>query len=135
MGCSIINPYLDYAIGTVHDLTMARESGVMNPDTFKLAEGERILADLGYVGEPEVFMTPQKGDSADLSILENALNSLKHRFRTIIENLYGRQTSSLAILRTAYRGDIDDFGEILQIIYWVTAFLLQENPLRKKRKI
>lgn len=65
--------------GSMHDLTMARMSGIINA----LENNEFILADKGYIGE-HIFVTPFRDPQNDV---EEAFNSALGSHRIIVENV------------------------------------------------
>lgn len=68
--------------GSVHDLTLARMSGVLR----LLGENDFILADKGYVGEFNII-TPFKGKN--LSDDEKKINRILGSIQWIVEHIIG----------------------------------------------
>lgn len=96
--------------GSIADITLTRFSGLLR----HLVDGERLLADKGYEGEPQIW-TPFKGMPWELSPQESAWNALMNPPRTIVENAFWR-LHRFRILSTTYRGPINEHPIIFAVI-------------------
>lgn len=67
--------------GSLHDLTIARQSGILE----KLGEGELIIADKAYLGDPH-FLTPLKGKATSVHGL--CFNKLIAQIRIAVEHTF-----------------------------------------------
>jgi hypothetical protein len=68
--------------GSVHDLTITRLFGILT----MLMAGEFILADKGYIGEWQII-TPFKGKSHQLTVMEKEVNLWLGSIRWIVEHV------------------------------------------------
>lgn len=85
--------------GSVHDVELARTSGIKN----MLLPLEALFGDKGYIGEPGWIFTPYKGRSADLTLTQRAWNLFLNPVRVIVENALGR-ICKFKILQEPFRG-------------------------------
>ncbi|KAM9982212.1 hypothetical protein ACTFIZ_010956 [Dictyostelium cf. discoideum] len=117
--------------GATHDLYISRLSGLTK---LKLEDNERILGDLGYISEDlnNFFITPHKEPITQLHDSDIVIDDYLHKYRLIIENLFGRKKSSLGIYKCKFRGDIQFFSDIIKSTFYITGkIIIPSEPLRK----
>lgn len=111
--------------GSIHDLTLARRSGILE----KLLPEETILADKGYIGEPQI-LCPFKGKYHQLSEQQRNWNHSIGSKRVIVENVLAR-LSMFSILSIPYRGkNISRHFSIFNICAQLTQLNLFIHPVR-----
>lgn len=107
--------------GAMHDINIIRHSGLLS----KLSKNERLIADLGYQGEPAII-TAFKGTNDDLEIYFNSMLSKK---RVISENVYSR-FKSFSILTDRWRcGITKQVLERHRMIFVVIAKIISLDAL------
>jgi hypothetical protein len=122
--------------GPVHDLTLA----VLPTGTLALINypaGEHIFADKAYLAAqfPQ-FLTPFKGRSANLSVLERQWNNFLNPVRVIVENALGR-LCKFTILQHPFRGGmtiadrITQHRQIFRVIVRIARIDIALHPLRR----
>lgn len=97
--------------GSVHDLTIARNSGILN----LLDEGELIMADKAYVGQWQ-FVTPFKRTETQEKV---EFNLELGRVREIVEHSLGR-IKKFRCLSTKWRHNLN----LHHIAFYVVASLI-----------
>lgn len=113
------------AVGSMHDLTISRQSGIL---TFLQTIGEYGFADKGYIGEP-VLLCPFKGRWEDLPADQQTWNGMLNPHRTIVENALARVTK-FNILQHKYRGYLLQHPRIFQLCANIAQLDILDNPLR-----
>lgn len=108
--------------GSVHDITMARNSGILN----QLLPGELILADKEYIGE-DYFVTPFKNPSTNE---EWTWNHFIHTTRVIVENIYSR-IKAFGCLKQQWRHELTLHPIVFSVICNIVNIELYLHPLRK----
>eukprot|EP01132_Coremiostelium_polycephalum_P005812 gene5812-7229_t len=106
-------------------------SGVLQ---LQLGENERILGDLGYIGEGynHVFVTAHKEPQVSLANIDIVIDEKLKSVRQVIENLFGRQKTGLSIYNQKFRGDIEYFGDIIKSTYYVIGkIILPSNKIKE----
>jgi hypothetical protein len=115
--------------GSVHDLTILRESGLLE----YVEDNVQIIADKGYTGEPYVVTPRKKPRGGELTTEDKDFNRNICSARAAIENLNQRM-KQYAIIGHVYRGSYDDFDKITKIARIVSALCnlnLDRHPIRK----
>ena len=128
--------------GKVHDLTVLRQSGLINQLSYSMNRGDgalvlcqhQIMCDKGYIGIhrelPNALVQARKPKGRNLTqeqIDEN--NAIQHD-RVIVENYFGRMKSLWGIFCTPYRGSESDLKMFTLLGVCLTNFHIQSNPLR-----
>ena len=113
--------------GSVHDLTLARQSGILE---FLRQAGEHAFADKGYIGEDDVLLCPFKGRSAELWPDQRTWNELLNPYRTIVENSLARVTK-FGILQKKYRGALSQHADIFRLCANIAQLDILDRPLRR----
>ena len=111
--------------GAVHDLTLARLSGILQ----RLRPNEFLLADKGYIGEAQI-LCPFKGRSEDLTWEQWVWNHSLNPVRVIVENALAR-ICKFSILTTFFRGGINTHRMIFNICAQLARVDIASRPLRR----
>jgi hypothetical protein len=115
--------------GSVHDITVLRESGLLE----HVEDSVQIIADKGYIGEEYVITPRKKPHGRELTDEDKDFNREINSARAAIENI-NQRLKTYAILGSIYRGAIDDFHKITKIAQVVAALCnmnLNKHPIRK----
>ncbi|CAF3140860.1 unnamed protein product [Rotaria sp. Silwood2] len=115
--------------GSVHDLTILRESGLLE----YVEDNVQIIADKGYIGEPYVVTPRKKPRGGELTTEDKDFNRNICSARAAIENINQRM-KQYAIIGHVYRGSYGDFDKITKITRVVSALCnlnLDKHPIRK----
>ncbi|CAF1028449.1 unnamed protein product [Rotaria sordida] len=119
----------DCYLGSVHDLTILRESGLLE----HVNDSVQIIADKAYIGKEYVITPKKKPHRGELTTEEKNFNYDINSTRAAIENI-NQRIKTFAILGTIYRGAIGDFDKITKISQVVCALCnlnLIKHPIRK----
>ncbi|CAF1274018.1 unnamed protein product [Rotaria sordida] len=117
--------------GSVHDITILRESGLLE----HTKEHLQIIADTGYIGEQYVITPKKKSRGGELTAEDKDINRSISSARVAIENI-NQRIKTYTILRSTYKGTYDDLDKITKISRVVAALCnlkLSKNPIRKSR--
>ncbi|CAF3121603.1 unnamed protein product [Rotaria sp. Silwood2] len=120
-----------YYQGSVHDITVLRESGLLE----HIEEHVQIIADKGYIGEQYVITSRKKPRGGELTAEDKDFNRSISSARAAIENI-NQRIKNYAILGSIYRGAYDDFDKITRIAHVVSALCnlkLSKHPIRNER--
>lgn len=115
--------------GSVHDLTLLRESGLLE----HVNESVQIIADKAYIGEEYVITPRKKPHGRELTDEDKDFNFHINSARAAIENIIQR-LKSYAIIGHVYRGAIGDFHKATKIVQVVSALCnlnLNKHPIRQ----
>lgn len=104
--------------GSVHDITIARQSSLL-----KLENGEKVVADLGYIGQDYQIITP----------LENTTfqNALQNRLMSNLRQNVERMNNRIKIFHSAreWRGRRENHQEVFFACCYITNLELEVTPL------
>jgi hypothetical protein len=130
IGVNIVHGYVCWIAGavpgSVHDITLSRTLGIV-ANSHLLQPNEKVLGDKGYVGEPEVILTPIKNP---VDHFEVGWNSFVNSFREIVEHAIAR----LKIFRcvsTKWRHDIELHPVIFYLVSQIVNIDLCFHPIHK----
>ncbi|CAF2965385.1 unnamed protein product [Rotaria sp. Silwood2] len=115
--------------GSVHDITILRESGLLE----HVNDSVQIIGDKGYIGEEYVVTPRKKHHGRELTNEDKDFNHEINSARAAIENI-NQRLKTYGILGGVYRGDIDDFHKMTKITQVVSALCntnLNKHPVRK----
>jgi hypothetical protein len=106
--------------GAVSDITIARSQFIS-----KLAPHERVLADLGYIGE-EKFGVGYRG--RNLNAEQRRFNSNLNAKRSIIERV-NQRLKIFAVVAIWNRKDLEIHQTLMLVICKITNIIFNEEPL------
>ncbi|CAF1390118.1 unnamed protein product, partial [Rotaria sordida] len=113
--------------GSVHDITILRESGLLE----HVNDSVQIIGDKGYIGEEYVVTPRKKPHGRELTNEDKEFNYQINSARAAIENI-NQRLKTYGILGGVYRGDIDDFHKMTRITKVVSALCnmnLNKHPV------
>ena len=105
--------------GAVSDITIARSSFIEH-----LAANERVLADLGYQGEPKLIV-PIRGQ---LTAEEKEWNYVMSKKRQIIERV-NQRLKIFAVVKHWNRKDLEIHEIMVLVVCKITNIIFKYNPL------
>lgn len=109
--------------GKIHDITLVRAFGLLE----KIGPNERLIADKGYVGEPNKIITPFKGELTDT---QAEFNDTLNHIRVIVENVYA-QVKSFKCMSVPWRHHLSHHKLAWTVILNLVNANLTEFPLRE----
>ncbi|CAF1089303.1 unnamed protein product [Rotaria sordida] len=115
--------------GSVHDLTVLRESGLLE----YVNDSIQIIADKAYIGEEYVVMPRKKPHGRELTDEDKDFNIDINSARAAIKNIIQR-LKTYAIFGVVYRGAIGDFHKATKIVQVISALCnlnLNKHSIRK----
>lgn len=112
--------------GSISDLTVTRYSTLLR----RLLQGEYVLADKGYIGEPQL-LCPYKGRTTQLNPQQCLWNKLMNPYRTIVENAFAR-LHKFKILSTPFRHPLALHPKVFAVVAQIAQIDIAIHPLRRE---
>ncbi len=114
--------------GKTHDISIARESGLFA----KLGAGEKILADLAYIGVNAPTVTPYKKPRlGQLTVVQRDHNKWISKIRIVVERVFAVM-KRFSVLSGTWRNSDARLAKCFNVIAILTNIRFKFHPIHAK---